>query len=353
MKPFGMVMVALVILGLLIFSLDMIASAYTAPDNYQINTVRVFRHMLEPNDVLMMIQFDVLWGNITDQPKEPISQTFEITYTSGNGTLLGNTSDSDYGGSTIPGLFNLGYAENLAAFYWADDNPLKPTYGDLGNVTITDLGNATTTDTYILQMSNYSPYEKPSEIREDLRQWTINELIFINWDWNQWYTENEYTSTVVNLLAVFDTYTVLDSAGEAYMQSVQADFREMCPALFLFNSATYDYTNQEWTLDQQSIYESEHTSDLIGNITKQVKTFLGDKIPIIWITTFGTLVVAGILLVSCNYWWLQAKIGALGGYLIILVATPQGFFQMGLMALIAVGAVIYLVYTFFWRPSTG
>ena len=333
------------IVGLCLAVFVPIAHADTPPDTAQIEAVRVFRHMLEPNDVFMLVRFDVSWGNATNQPDgQSIAQTYEFTYSSEVGNItLGNETASP--------LFNNGYAKGLVAFYWADDDALKPTYGDLGNVTMTgidDYGNYT----YTLETADYSAYAQPSEIREDLRQWTISQLMMINWDWNQWYTENGST-LAISLLAVFDAYTVLDSAGEAYMQSVHADFKEMCPALFLFNTAVYDYENEEWTLAQQSIYEMEHASDIIGNITEGLKDLTGDMIDTIWITTFVTCIMAGALIFACNYWWLQAKIGALGAYLIVLVATPEGFFQMGLMALVAVVAVLYLIDIFFWKRSAG
>jgi hypothetical protein len=321
-------------------------ASYTPPDTAQIEVVRVFRHMLQPNDVLMIARYDIGWGNQSSQPNADIQQTFEFTYSYGNVTL---------GNETASTLFNYGYAKGLVAFYWAGNATDKPTYGGLGNVTLTDVadfGNVTITDTYTLQASDYSSYVQPSELREDLRQWIISQLMLINWDWNQWYTENGST-LAIGLLAVFDSYTVLDTAGEAYMQSVQADIKEMCPALFLFNTAVYDYENETWTLSQQSIYESVHATDLIGNITEGLKDLTGDMIDTIWITTFVTMVVAGGLIFACNYWWMQAKIGALGAYLVILVATPEGFFQMGLTALIAVLAVIYLIDTFYWKRSSG
>ncbi len=334
------------ILGALLAPLVAYAT-YTPPDTAQIEAVRVFRHMLEPNDVLILVRYDISWGNLTDQPNADIQQTFAFTYVDedGNATL---------GNETASTLFNYGYAKGLVAFYWADDDADKPVYGDLGNVTlanITDFGG-NVTDTYTLTGADYSAYTLPSEIREDLRQWVISQLMLINWDWNQWYSENGNT-LAVNLLAVFDTYTVLDTAGEAYMQDVQADFRDMCPALFLFNTAVYDYENQEWDLAQQSIYEQEHAADWIGNITAGVKALTGNMVDTIWITTFVTCFAAGALILACNYWWLQAKIGALGAYCIVLVATPQGFFQMGLTALIAVLAVLYIIDIFFWKRSSG
>lgn len=339
----------LAVLGVLVsVFMPLIAHAsFTVPDTAQIEAVRVFRHILTADDVLMMARYDISWGNVSAQPNADITQTFEFTYTDTTGNVTGNETAST--------LFNYGYAKGLVAFYWGGNATDKPGWGDLGNVTLTDtadFGNTTVTDTYTLQATDYSSYAQPSEIREDLRQWVIDQLMLIEWDWNQWYTE-QGSNLSVSLLAVFDTYTVLDFAGEAYMQRVHPDFRDMCPALFLFNTCLFDYENEDWTLSQQSIYELQHETDWIGNITHGVKALTGDKINTIWITTFVTAVVAGGLIFACNLWWLQAKIGALGAYLIVLVATPEGFFQMGLTALIAVFAVIYIVDVFFWKRSSG
>src|SRR4030043_149682 len=90
-------------------------ASYTPPDTAQIEAVRVFRHMIEPNDVLLLARYDVSWGNISDQPTDQtIAQTFEFTYGNSTGTILGNETASP--------LFNFGYAKGLVAFYWADDD---------------------------------------------------------------------------------------------------------------------------------------------------------------------------------------------------------------------------------------
>lgn len=348
MKHLRLAIAVIISISALLCLFPMTAGAYTDPDTAQIEAVRVFRHMLEPDDMLMIARYDITWGNTSAQPEVAIDQTFNFVYTTAAGNVTGN--------ETASSLFNYGYAKGLVAFYWAADET-HPTWENLGNITIVGTpayGNQTYY-TYNMQTADYTPYSLASEIREDLRQWTISQLQFINWDWNQWFAENNYSATTINLLAIFDTYTVLDGSGEAYMKSVNANFEEFCPQLFLFQLANYDYESKEWTLAQKSIYEATHTGsgDLVDTVESGLVAMLGGHIAAIWLTTLVTCLAAGALIVATNYWWLQAKIGALGGYLIFLVATPEGFFQMGVTALIAVLAVIYIVYTFFWKRSSG
>lgn len=342
---------ALPILGLvMLLSLllsNIAFASYNTPDTTLVEGVRVFRHMLEPDDVLMLVRYDVSWGNTSEQPAQSIAQTFEFTYTAGNGTVLGNDTAYPY--------FNMGYAKGIMAFYWASNATDKPTWGDLGNVTmagIGDWGGPAPTSTYELSDLDWSSYSAPSDIREDLRQWVINQMAFIEWDWNQWYIDHGFTSNTVSMTAAMgEGYSVLSSQGEAYMTCVHRDFRTMCPQLFLLRFTTSEHIEDDWTLDQQAAYEGKHTDDIVGDTTALLGRVMG--IDPIWASTICLIVATIGCMVVCQAFFNKALNGLLIGYALIVISVPEGLFQMGLMAVFAFLAIWQLADTFFFRRASG
>lgn len=322
---------------------------FTDPDTVSIEDVQAFRHMLEPDDLLMIARYDVSYANDTDQPALPIDRTFVFSYTTSGNDTVGN--------ETAYPLFNLGYGQGLVGFYWDADDADIPAWEDLGNLTVTGndtyYGAPVPADTYTLTSANYSPYTSPADIREDLRQWLTGQITFVELDWNNWNVDQGYENRQIDLLVeIPPDYLVLSSSGEGYMSKVVDNFRYMCPLLYFLQTSQPVHVDGNWTLSQQDLYEDLHTTDYVGNATTAVGAFMGG-VDQIWAATLLTLFAALGLVVVCQHYWQKANIGMLTGYTITLLATPEGMIQMGIMALFTVMAVLMIVHTFFWSRSAG
>lgn len=346
---FALVLVVIVVLLLVMLAPAIVSAQYDEPDNTEIFDARVFQHMLEADDTLVIARYEVSYGNLSAQPTQPIDKTFYFTYTTGNGTAAGNI--------TAYPMFNLGYAQGLVAFYWPANDTYQPTWGDLGNITVTGVGAYFSapipTDTLTLTSNDYANQSSPSDIREDLRQYITGQLTFIELDWNNWYADLGYEQRQIDLLVeVPPEYLVLSPSGEAYMNNVVDYFRSICPYLYLLQMSTPVHIEGNWTLEQQNIYEGIHTNDYVGNATTAAGNLMGG-IDQIWAATMITLLAGLGVVVVCQHYWQKANIGMLIAYVIILLATPEGLMQMGIMALFAVIAVLLLVQSFFWSRSAG
>lgn len=317
------------------------------PDTVEIEAARVYRHMLEADDVLMVARYNVHYGNTSEQPTSPIDLTFEFTYTDSTGNVTGNT--------TAYPFHNMGYSKGVVSFYWAGNDTDKPGWEDLGNITITGtaLFDTPPSDTLTLTSADWSSYASPADLREDFRQFLIAQALFLQLNWNNWYADQGLTSRQVDLLAeVPPEYTILSPSGEAYFTQVIDDLRSICPTLFLMQIIAPTHTEGNYTLEQQNIYDDVHGNDTIGDAKEGLSDLMGG-IGGTNAATFVTLIIGIGVIVVFQYLFQKANIGMLIAYTLILLATPEGLFQMGIMALLAVIAVLYITDTLFWRRSQG
>lgn len=340
---------ALVVTGVMFLVEAAGAQPYTNPSNTAVEAARVWRHMLEANDRLLIARYDISYGNMSNQPPIGIDQTFYFEY--------GNTSGVSLGNTTAYPFFNMGYAQGLVAFYWEANATLTPVWGDLGNVTAQ--GNTTyfaapgPSGNYTLTTGDWCPHASPADQREDLRSWMVQQLSFLDLDWNNWYSDQGFESRQVDLLlGVSPGYTVLSPTGEAYMEGTWEWFREACPNIYYLQMYEVTHDERAWALSQQSTYEALHTTDLVGNATTAASEIMGG-IGQTWAATILMLFAALGCVIACQFFWQKANIGFLIGYTIILLATPEGMFQMGIMALGAVIGVLVIVQTFFLSRSAG
>ena len=328
----------ILILGLILSILAPAAYAdLNTPDTVEVEEARCWKHILEADDVLMVARYNVHYGNTSEQPTSPIDLTFEFTYTDSVGNVTGN--------STAYPFFNFGYAKGLVAFYWAADDEDKPVWGDLGNVTITGtaLFDSPPTDTLVLTSADWASGEQPSTQREDLRQWLLRQLIFLEVNWNSWCVDSGYTYSQVSLTAIVSggSYSVADARGEAYLGLTIPNITSMCNLLFMSQALAITHTERDWTLAQQELFEAIHADDPIGELGEVLAYTIGG-IDAIWAFTIVTMAGCIAIIIICQAYWQKLNAGLLIAYVLILLATPEGLFQMGLMALFALIAVLYL-----------
>ena len=285
----------------------------------------------------MIARYNVYYGNLTTQPYQDISRTFTFTYTNAGGNETGN--------STAFPFFNFGYAKGLVAFYWAPDDDDIPTWGDLGNVTIagTALFDSPPSGNHTLTANSWATGTAPSTQREDLRQWLLNELIFLEVNWNSWSVDRGYTDQQVTLTAAVSggTYATASVTGEAYLGLTIDNITTMCPLLFMTGTLDVGHTERDWTLAQQNLFEAQHSGDPIGDTGEALGSALGG-VSAIWAMTIIMIALCLVVIIIAQLRTNKLNCGLVVAYALILIATPEGIFQMGLMALFAVIAVLYL-----------
>jgi hypothetical protein len=337
--------VLLLILTLLPFTIH---AQLAAPDTFELESVRCWRHMLEADDVLMVARYNVYYGNVSQQPYQDITETVYFEYETAGSSYVGNETAAPW--------FNLGYRKGIVAFYWGANETGTPPWGDLGTVhmTGTDLfGGSPPSDSLALTSGDWVSATQPSSIREDLRQWLLNALIFLELDWNTYYSDIGMTDRQVELVMTAQgNYNVASPSGEAYMRESIEDIETICPLLFMFQLYAPTIEDREHTLSQQTTIESQHEGDVVGNTTARIGNLLGG-IDRIWASTLVILIAGLVIVYICQSRWQKMNCGLLTSYTLILLATPEGLFQMGLMGLFAFMAILQITYTLFWRRSAG
>jgi hypothetical protein len=317
------------------------------PDTLAIEDVRVYRHMKEADDCLLFARYNIAYGNLTQQPPYPVTETFQVTYTSEGHVLLASWD--------IEPVFNMGYNKGLVSFYWSADDPDRPNWGDAGNLTIAGsaLFDSPPSVSYILSDTNYPTGTEPSSLREDLRSWLLDQLLFLELDWNNWGMARGYTDKIVDLVGtVSGDYTVASPQGEAYLAIAIPDIKTMCKLLFFLQTTDATYSDLTHTLSQQTIYTDLHASDVVGQAQEGASELLGGM-GRIWASTL-IVIIAGLAIIGiCQTAWQKATCGVIIAFGIILVSTPEGLFHMSLMALFTFICVLGLVNHLFWSRSQG
>jgi hypothetical protein len=309
----------------------------SAPDTVEIEVARCWRHMLEPNDMLIIARYNISYGNASAQPYYGIDRTFIFTcHEPTDGNITGN--------ATAYPFYNLGYAKGLVGFYWPDDDENKPTWGNLGNITVegTDLFDSPPSDTFTLTSADWVDSTSPATQREDLRQWLLAQLIFLELDWNnraadQGFTDRQYSLTAT----VSGEYQVASLSGESYLALTIDDITSMVPLLFMGQLEPITHTERDYELEQQTAFEEIHGNDTVGHTQEHLSNLFGG-IGRIWASTLLVLIGCIAIIVACTALYQRLNHGLLIAYTVILLATPEGLFQMGLMAIFPVVAVLYL-----------
>lgn len=337
----------LVILALMLALIP--ASVYADvpdPDTIEIESVQVFRHMLQANDTVCLLRYNIGYGNTT-QPDEPVDQTFIFTWVDSTGnTTLGNTT-------AVP-FHNLGYGKGCVSFYL--DSDYGAYWGNLGNVTVqgTALFDAPVpSDTYTLQSGDYSTYASPADIREELRQFVIANAMFLELNWNEFWMITGAEGRQIDLLAfISPQYTVLSSTGEGYFTQVIANLRSMCPLLFSVQILNPTYTDQEFDQSLAETYADTYEGTEVENFLEGSSEFFGN----IGAQTIGTILTIALVLFTmgfCAWKWQRATPGIVIAFPAVLVLTRMGFPDM-IIVIASVGfAVLLLAFTLFFKPGAG
>lgn len=305
------------------------------PDALQIKSVQAFRHLIESDDMLIILHYNIHYDIPEDQPDLLASKTFLFRlFSSGNETL----------GSSVPyPFYNDGYDEGCASLYWAASE--APTWA--GNQTLRLEGNPTKFSdppitTHTMQPNDYNSLIDPDQIKDDFKHYIfeIADSLEINWG-----TESDlYTYTQAEM--------VLSELGEAYFTNAIPGLRSMCPDLFSVKLIQPNIEEQVYTQDQADEYAHRFDDTPVGDFTDALGDFFGG-VGSQTITSMLMMVALLGVVVLTAIKHQRVSPGFLIGFPVLLIGATMGFFSYIILAIITLMCVFLLGYFFFMRHAAG
>jgi len=307
-------------------------AALVNPDTLELKSVQAFRHLIEPNDFLLLVHYNIYYS--ANQPDDLASTTFMVRLLDGNTTL----------GSTTPyPFYNDGYDEGCSALYWSAGS--APLWG--GNYTARIDGNPTMFSAPSMTQSpltsgDYTTETTQDAIRDDLKSYLLAVANDLEVDWGMTGQLHFYSSAG----------TVFSPAGEAYFASAIRGLRNMCPSLFSLQLIEPTVQLGNYTQAQAEAYKARFDGTPVGDAIDGIGTFLGGISAQLVTTMLCVLGLLGVV-VLCAIKHQKATPGFLIGFPILLVATPMGMFSFPLLGVICLLSVLNIGYFWFFRHGSG
>lgn len=322
---------AIVTLWLLLIASPVLAIG--SPDELQINSVYVYRHCLETNDQLYLVEYFVdydpdLDPETDDNPAENITEAYIGRLMDGIDELGAVAPYAFYDGGYDTGVFAIYFSASEAPV-WDGDYVIKL----MGNPTLVwDAGiPVTSVDAFDLWSSSTSIIETQSELTA--RILFIADQIELAWG--------------INMVDSTGTGSYLSSYGEAYFTNVIPNIRAMAPRAFAGST-----TQPEWEYKEPATdYADERADSVVGtplDVTEVANWWGTSRM---W-TSSLLFAIGSIILLYCmlsptgSYrplMFLSTPLVIAGGYLgmLPLIATVLlGFFAFALS-----------IFTLFYHPS--
>ena len=234
----------LAMLGLLLVASPVLAIG--APEDLQINSVYVFRHCLETNDQLYLVEYFVDYDpdsdpETDDNPAENITEAY-----------LGRLMDGvDELGAVAPySYYDEGYDKGVFAIYFSASDPNLPTWNDgytmklMGNPTI-DWDAAipsTSVAAFDLWSSSTSITDTQSELTARILY--IADQLELAWG--------------VNMVDSTGTGSYLSDYGEAYFTNAISNIQAMAPRAFAGST-----TQPEWDYKEATTGYADDRADSV------------------------------------------------------------------------------------------
>jgi hypothetical protein len=299
------------------------------PTNLQVESVKVCRHVVEEDDFVLVLHYNIHYD--TGQPDDPANKLFTFR--------LLNTNGVDCLGAIVPyAYYNSGYDQGCAAFYFPEAD--APDWG---------LG-------YVLRISGNPEYFSTPP---------VTSRTLVNSDYSQMTTQEENQTLLGNyildvarkleinwntpLLYTGDLGTVLNSTGEAYFRGAIAGLHAMTPQIFAIQTTTPQYDETEWTEAQGAAYETRFEDTWVGKNL----VYFGEQFHVKWNMITGIMVLAIIiaLAVFCQMKYDSVKPAMIGGPLVMLGGTVMGWVAPAIMAIVTIFFALFLGYV--WMFRTG
>ena len=305
-------------------------AADTAPDDLSIESTIASRNLVETDDILFTVHFEVDWDDSGNYPDEgAIDKTFLIQLID-SGTQITTVAPYPF--------YNDGYGQGIVSFYFsaADAGLLSWEYPYTIRIT-SQPGWITPIVSYDYTMSNsdYCDDTDQDDNHEWLAEWIIDAAEDIE---SAWGISDTLTTVSIN--------DVLTETGESYFGRVIPGLRYLCPELFTVNMMSPGWEDETWSHDNEDAVEGQwdESGNWVDNALSGIDELVGGRFILL-----NFVVLAGVLAVMMVSFarWQTARPGLLLGLLIPVIATDQGMFEVAALAFIAFLFLMYSVYKIF------
>jgi len=324
------ILILAMVLGLVLaitLTLPIYAADPDPPDNMQVESVTVCRHLLEEDDFLLAFHYNIHYD--TGQPDAPANKVFTFRLFDSDGeTQLGAIIPYPY--------YNAGYDQGVASFYFPAAS--APDWEESYKVQIS--GNPEyfadpPVATYTLVLSDYCQFETQEENQTFLGNYLIDVALDLEINWDTY------------LIVASDMGMVLNETGENYFIGAITGLQYLAPQIFAVQIKNPEYEKTEWTEEKSEEYVTRFEDNWVG---KSLKTF-GEALHIQWnvLTGLGlTAIIIGLSVISFMS-YATVKPAMVSAVLVLVGGTVLGWMSAAIMGVTSVIFALYLGYVWFFR----
>jgi len=316
-------------LGIALAMLPMPAYAIDDPDGITINSVYVYRHCLETDDQLYIVEYNLDYS-VTGNPTENASEAYLVRLMNGAVEL----------GSSAPyAFYDDGYGRGIASIYfsaadapaWLGDYTLKLA----GNPTLAWVGDPPSTSVGTFDLWSGSTSLGATEIELGARVLYFADILELEWS--------------VDLIETSGVGSWLTEYGEDYFTNSIQYLPLICPNVFSSSLSQPDYTRKTFT----PTYATTLRSITAGTPLDLSPTAGIIGMPTIW---FTTLIFLGIMAVAA--YGISRATGSVKPTLIVMasllpVGIMIGWVDLVVGILMGFAAIIAIAYVFFLQKSSA
>lgn len=315
-------------LGLLLIASPVLAIG--APDDLEINSVYVFRHCLETNDQLYLVEYYIDYD--PTNPDENITEAFLSRLMDGI-VELGVVAPYAY--------YDEGYDKGIFAIYFSASDPNLPVWD--GAYTMKLMGNPTldwAADIPSTSVAAFDLWSSSTSITQTQEELTAHVLYLaeqLEWAWED-----------INMVDSTSRGTYLSIDGETYFTNAILNIQAMAPRAFVGGT-----TQPEWDYKEATTGYADDRADSVVDTPLDL-TPVADWWDISRMWTSSLLFILGSILI------LYCMLSPTGNYRpLVLLSTPLiiagGYLGMlPLMATVLMGlaAFVLTIFTLFYHPSS-
>lgn len=325
----GHVLFLLAPVWLMMWAMPPPAEAQAKADSLSIESATVYRHLIEENDMLMLVHYDITYASL---PTERASDLYLLRLMDGGDQLA---IDVPY-----PFGDQRGFNEGVGGFYWAASGT-QPTWGGAYDVVLQ--GNPLVwpdvedwKETLTLGASNYSSFDTQSENQLYLYLSILSIAESIEADWSE------------TLVATGSLGDVLNETGSAYFARAIPALPLMCPTVFSVSESWPNWPTRTWSRE----YATEIADDAENTPIGALVTIIARNTNMTY-TAAGTVFVficfAVVVFLTYSKAKGQGDEGILVGLPVLMIGVRLGLLSMSIWAVYALFSVMLVGYVLFFR----